>query len=76
MATAGMGDVLSGVLGGLLAELASQGSLDQALCFARLQAAVTLHSAAADLAAERLGERSLLATDVTRALRELLRPPV
>lgn len=76
MATAGMGDVLSGVLGGLLAELAGQGALDQALCYARLQAAVILHSAAADLAAQRVGERSLLATDVTRALPELLRSPL
>ncbi|HTF94640.1 MAG TPA: NAD(P)H-hydrate dehydratase [Cellvibrio sp.] len=64
MATGGMGDVLSGILGGLIA----QGmSLPDA---ARLGA--VLHACAADLAAGDHGERSLLATDLIPYLGELL----
>ena len=66
MATAGMGDVLSGVLGGLLAEVCAGG--DESLLRERLIAAVALHSAAADAAAAEVGLRSLMASDVIRAL--------
>jgi hydroxyethylthiazole kinase-like uncharacterized protein yjeF len=65
MATAGMGDVLAGVVGGLLAQ--------------RLQPDVAaligtcLHSRAADQASLRLGQRSLLATDLMTDLIELLK---
>ena len=69
MATAGMGDVLSGVVGGLLAAVVD----DPAVCDARLAGAVALHSAAGDAAAEQVGERSLVATDVIRSLPALLR---
>jgi len=65
MASAGMGDVLSGVIGGLLAQHLSP-----------LQAAihgVCLHSAAADAAAEQVGQRSLLATDLLPQMMQLLR---
>src|SRR5690606_8372139 len=55
MASGGMGDILSGILGGLLA----QGlPLEEA---ARVGA--TVHSVAADMAAEELGQRGLLALD-------------
>ena len=64
MASGGMGDVLSGVLGGLLA----QGlSVSQA---SRL--GVCLHGKAADLAAKD-GERGLLATDLIPHFRALLK---
>jgi|TARA_Y100000310_G_scaffold345518_1_gene465886 NAD(P)H-hydrate epimerase len=64
MAVAGMGDVLSGVIGGLLA----QGlSLSQA---AKL--GVCLHSRAADLIAAERGERGILATDLMPELRRLV----
>lgn len=64
MASGGMGDVLSGVLGGLLA----QGlSLVDA---ARL--GVLLHAVAADRAAQEGGERGLLALDVVKKLRGVL----
>lgn len=64
MATGGMGDVLCGILGALIA----QGlSLPEA---ARLGAVV--HACAADLAAEAHGQRSLLATDLIPYLGELL----
>lgn len=64
MATAGMGDVLAGLLGGLLAQ-----GLNAAEA-ARI--GVCLHSAAAGLAAQRQGRRSLLASDVIGAIGELL----
>jgi NAD(P)H-hydrate epimerase len=63
MATAGMGDVLSGVIGGLLAQ--GMPLADAAL------AGVCLHAAAGDRAAL-AGERGLLARDVIAELRPLL----
>lgn len=63
MATAGMGDVLSGVIGGLLAQ-------GMPLAGAAL-AGVCLHACAGDRAA-RVGERGLLARDVIAELRPLL----
>ncbi|MDF1655736.1 MAG: NAD(P)H-hydrate dehydratase [Coxiellaceae bacterium] len=66
MATAGMGDILSGILGGLLA----QGlTLEQAAC-----AGVWVHAHAADIAANIGGERGMLATDVLAHLREVVNP--
>jgi hydroxyethylthiazole kinase-like uncharacterized protein yjeF len=65
MASAGMGDVLAGVIGGLLA----QGlSLHEAAL-----TGVCVHAAAADRAA-RGGERGLLASDVIAALRAVVNP--
>lgn len=64
MASGGMGDILSGILGGLLA----QGlPLEEA---ARVGA--TVHSVAADMAAEELGQRGLLALDLIPYLCQLL----
>ena len=63
MASGGMGDVLSGVLGALLAQ-----GLEP---IAAAQLGVCLHSHAADLAARR-GQRGLLATDLLPHLRALL----
>lgn len=62
MATAGMGDVLSGILGGLLAQGLSLGDA------ARL--GVYVHGEAADRVAARQGERGMLAGDL---FAELLR---
>lgn len=69
MATAGMGDVLSGILGGLVGQYPRSASI--APNFA-LRVGVSLHSAAADVAALEMGQRSLLATDVIAALPGLL----
>ena len=66
MASGGMGDVLSGIVGGLLAQGFSP---DDAACFG-----VELHAAAADIAAKQSGERGLLATDLLLPLRTLLNP--
>ncbi len=64
MASGGMGDVLGGVIAGLLA----QGfSLKDAA-----QQGVYLHGMAADLAAEKGGERGLLASDLMPYLRQLV----
>lgn len=66
MATGGMGDVLSGVIGGLLA----QGlTLEQAAV-----AGVQVHAAAGDSAAEQAGQRGLLATDLMPYIRRLVNP--
>ncbi len=62
LATAGTGDVLSGILGAYLArQAASREALDALAC---ARAAVHVHGAAADLAAEALGRRALIASDV------------
>jgi ADP-dependent NAD(P)H-hydrate dehydratase / NAD(P)H-hydrate epimerase len=66
MATAGMGDVLTGIIGGLVA---------QALpLIEATRAAVMVHSIAADMAAQVGGERGLLATDLLEYVRELVNP--
>ncbi|MFV9988936.1 MAG: NAD(P)H-hydrate dehydratase [Coxiella endosymbiont of Dermacentor nuttalli] len=66
MATGGMGDILSGVIGGLLAQKLS--------LVAAAQVGVLIHSLAADRAAEEEGERGLLATDLFPHLRALVNP--
>jgi hydroxyethylthiazole kinase-like uncharacterized protein yjeF len=66
MASGGMGDVLSGVIGALLA----QGlNLQQAA-----ELGVCLHAKAGDLAAQALGERGLLAMDLMPFLHQLVNP--
>ena len=66
MASGGTGDVLSGMLGALIA----QGlTVEQAA-----RVGVTLHALAADRAAEREGERGLLAGDLASYARSLLNP--
>jgi NAD(P)H-hydrate epimerase len=64
MATAGTGDVLAGVIGAMLAQ-----GLD---CWAAATAGVVAHAAAGDLAAAEVGERGLLASDITRRLPAVL----
>ena len=66
MASGGMGDVLSGLLGGLLAQKEIVNSEVAPI-------AVALHGEAADLASKVVGEYSLLASDVINAIPELLR---
>lgn len=66
MASGGMGDILSGVIGGLLAQKLSL--LDAA------GVGVLIHSLAADKAVEQGGERGLLACDLLPYLRKLANP--
>jgi hydroxyethylthiazole kinase-like uncharacterized protein yjeF len=65
MASGGMGDVLTGMVGALLARHAGPGPA--------LRGAVYLHGLAADLAASRVGQEALVASDVIEALPEALR---
>ncbi|NND45469.1 MAG: NAD(P)H-hydrate dehydratase [Xanthomonadales bacterium] len=65
MATAGSGDVLTGVIGALMAQ-----GLDP---WAAATTGVVVHAAAGDLAADRLGQRSLLAGDIIDHLHRVLR---
>lgn len=62
MATGGTGDVLTGLIAGVLAQ-EHLGSFIERLCLA-----VYLHGLAGDLAAEEIGEESLVATDLLRFL--------
>jgi len=64
MASGGMGDVLAGMVAGLLAQKLS---LSQAAT-----TAVFLHGEAADLAAARDGERGLLASDLMPFIKQLI----
>lgn len=66
MSSGGMGDVLSGVIGGLIAQ---QLTLLQAA-----ELGVCVHAYAGDLAAQRHGERGMLASDLMPYLRELMNP--
>jgi len=64
MATAGMGDVLTGILGALIA----QGLNTDMAC----QFGVSLHAKAGDLVAEHYGQRGLLASDLFETVRVLI----
>ncbi|MGA8230482.1 MAG: NAD(P)H-hydrate dehydratase [Candidatus Acidiferrales bacterium] len=62
MATGGTGDVLTGMLAGLVAQFGEK-NWEGALCMA-----VYLHGLAGDIAAEAKGEAPLIATDVIEAI--------
>jgi hydroxyethylthiazole kinase-like uncharacterized protein yjeF len=66
MATGGTGDILSGVIGGLVAQGIPPGEA------AKL--GVCLHASAGDLAAAAGGERGMIATDLLPFLRRLVNP--
>jgi len=60
MATGGMGDILTGMLAGIIAQEAL-GTLPERILFA-----VHLHGLAGDLASDEIGEEPLVATDLLR----------
>jgi NAD(P)H-hydrate epimerase len=64
MATAGMGDVLAGILGSLL----SQGLSKDMAC----QYGVSIHAKAGDIVAQKFGQRGLLASDLFDTVRLLI----
>ncbi|MBP3578138.1 MAG: NAD(P)H-hydrate dehydratase, partial [Lachnospiraceae bacterium] len=64
MATAGSGDVLAGMIAGLLAQGEPQKMAAMAGCF--------LHGLAGDAAAKKKGPRSMLASDILEAIPEVL----
>lgn len=66
MASGGMGDVLTGVIAGLMAQGLSP--------FDAARLGVCIHANAADMAVTSVGERGLLATDLMSGLRRLVNP--
>lgn len=66
MATGGTGDILTGMIAGLIAQ--NPGRVTEAVI-----AAVHLHGLAGDVARESIGEHSLVATDLLKALPEAFR---
>jgi NAD(P)H-hydrate epimerase len=68
MAKGGSGDVLTGLIAGLLAQYPGEAAR-------AVEAAVYLHGLAADLAVRKTGEHALLATDTLRALPQAFRFP-
>ena len=67
MASAGMGDLLSGIIGGLLAQSLS--------CISAAELGCCLHSYAADLMVKQIGQEGLLATDLLRSISDQLMTP-
>ena len=65
MASGGMGDILTGMVAGLLAQTTHP--------IAAVLAGVYLHGLAGDVACEKTGEQSLIATDLLAALPEAFR---
>jgi len=63
MATGGTGDVLTGIVAGLIAQVPDR-------IFEAVLAAVHLHGLSGDIACESLGEHSLVATDLLKTLPE------
>lgn len=66
MASGGMGDVLTGIIAGLIAQ--GLGLSDAA------RLGVCLHRKAADMATRGIGERGLLASDLMPSIRRLVNP--
>lgn len=66
MASAGSGDVLSGIIGTFVAQNKSK-------IFEAVSTAVYIHGLSGDIAADKLGERSVLASDIIKNLPEALR---
>ncbi len=69
LATAGTGDILTGILAGMMAQFPDD--VETAI-----RAAVWLHGRAGELGASRLGEQALIATDILRFLPEAIRETV
>ena len=66
MATGGTGDILTGIIAGMLAQNPQR-------AFEAVLAAVYLHGLAGDIARESMGEHSLVATDLVKNLPEAFR---
>jgi NAD(P)H-hydrate epimerase len=66
LATAGSGDVLSGIIGTL-------GAQNKEKLFEASSTAVYLHGLAGDLATQEIGERSVMASDVINLLPQVLK---
>lgn len=67
MATGGSGDVLAGIIGGLVAQMPAEQAVVAAVC---------IHDACGDLCAERLGEYSMLPGDMIGVMPEIMKPMI
>ncbi len=74
MASGGMGDVLSGIIGALMAQGIVQGRDCADVCSEAAQLGVCLHAYAADIAVKTIGERGLIASDLMPVIRRLVNP--
>ena len=73
MATAGMGDVLSGTIAGIVAQVVNGHTLPKNnLLHSAACLGVAIHGEAADRVVCRTGERGLQATDIIPAIREMV----
>ncbi|MBE6694517.1 MAG: NAD(P)H-hydrate dehydratase [Ruminococcaceae bacterium] len=68
MAKGGSGDMLAGIIGAMLADIASGTDASDSDIARRISAAVLLHSLAGEAARAELGEVSMLPTDVISAI--------
>ena len=66
MATGGSGDVLAGIIAGLLASDGGENSIFEIVC-----CAVFIHGLCGDIAAEKYGQRAVKAGDLTEMLKEV-----
>ena len=66
MATGGTGDILTGIIAGLIAQFPDR-------LMEAVTAAVHLHGLAGDVARETMGEQALVATDLVKTLPEAMR---
>jgi NAD(P)H-hydrate epimerase len=74
MATGGTGDILTGMIAGLVGQAVSgKSKSDHTKLMLHVAAAVYLHGLAGDLARDRLGEHSLIATDLLKFLPDAFR---
>lgn len=67
MAVGGSGDVLAGIIGGLLGQLPLQQAVIAGVC---------IHGASGDLCAKRLGEYSMTPMDMIEVLPEIMKPMI
>jgi len=74
MATGGMGDVLSGIIGGLIAQGIGADDNGGDIYSGAAQLGVCLHAGAADMAVKTVGERGLIASDLMPGIRRLVNP--
>jgi NAD(P)H-hydrate epimerase len=68
MATAGSGDVLTGTIAGILAQMKSENISSEEKLEHSAIAGVYLHGLAGDIAKEKFGERSMMAMDICDSL--------
>ena len=70
MATGGSGDVLAGIIGGILSQMKNEPTTDLTLA---ASLGVYIHALAGDCAAARLGERSVMASDIVDSICETIK---